>query len=102
MKVETQLLFVSVSEMAYKRERYIDVDSLVQIDRKTLKIVEDEVYDDITLEDLVEGIGYLECIFHGFPVVDVILYRITWKYTSFHHFELRGKRSEGLHAIYLY
>jgi hypothetical protein len=27
----------------------------VQIDRKNLKIVEDEVYDDISLEDLVEG-----------------------------------------------
>lgn len=33
--------------------------TIVQIDRKTLQIVEDEVYDDITLEDLVEGIGYL-------------------------------------------
>jgi len=33
--------------------------TIVQIDRKTLKIVEDEVYDDITLEDLVEGICYL-------------------------------------------
>ncbi|KAG2203460.1 hypothetical protein INT47_008187 [Mucor saturninus] len=27
---------------------------VLQIDRKTLKIVEDEVYDDISLEDLVE------------------------------------------------
>jgi len=29
--------------------------TIVQIDRKTLKIIEDEVYDNITLEDLVEG-----------------------------------------------
>ncbi|KAI9362403.1 hypothetical protein BD770DRAFT_382522, partial [Pilaira anomala] len=27
---------------------------VLQIDRKTLKIIEDEVYDDISLEDLVE------------------------------------------------
>lgn len=59
MKVETQLLSVSACEMARKWGRSTLMWTIVQIDRKTLQIVEDEVYDDITLEDLVEGIGYL-------------------------------------------
>jgi hypothetical protein len=29
----------------------------VKIDKKSLKIVEDEEYDDISVEDLVEGIS---------------------------------------------
>jgi hypothetical protein len=32
------------------------VSLLVKVDKKNLKIIEDEEYDDISLEDLVEGI----------------------------------------------
>lgn len=35
---------------------------LVKIDKKTLKVVEDEEYDDIGLEDLVEGMLHAICM----------------------------------------
>ena len=38
-----------------KQQRTYRTFYLVQIDRKQLKIVEDEVFDDISIEDLVEG-----------------------------------------------
>lgn len=47
--------------------------TIVQIDRKTLKIIEDEVYDNITLEDLVEGSNLTECLSSTFNL-------LTWIY----------------------
>lgn len=43
--------------------------AIVQIDRKTLKIIEDEVYDNITLEDLVEGSDLIECLSSTFNLL---------------------------------
>ena len=31
---------------------------VVKIDKKNLKMVEDETYDDISMEELAEGVGF--------------------------------------------
>lgn len=62
----------------------------VQIDRKTLKIVEDEVYDDISLEDLLEGFKFTATKKNAGTNTFLIQHRITRKYTTIHYFELRG------------
>ncbi|GAA5794954.1 hypothetical protein HPULCUR_009768 [Helicostylum pulchrum] len=47
-------LIQKIKDFRFAKNESGNAAFVLQIDRKTLKIVEDEVYDDISLEDLIE------------------------------------------------